>query len=285
MDSVREYPIVYSVESAIKNLAENDVDTFWAFYEKLKVEDFFFVQRLLVRGLKKIVTSYPTKAYEFLIEDERRFILGSYQDCHSDTIDIIKLIVPNLDKERLQQIETAISQFNMYKDSWNEESPNIRLDRIRYNREHRLRLLRAFPSEYMSEKTKRLLEEEKRAFPHLSDKDVYFSGVHSVGSRLSAQQMAKAKDEELLNLFNELSDNTGWDHPRFRSRGGTIQASREFGELAKEQPEKVVRLIFKMHPKRNEITVGHALEGLSKSDLSSQKLLELIQELNKAGFE
>ncbi|MBI4847427.1 MAG: TIR domain-containing protein [Nitrospirae bacterium] len=285
LDSVREYPIVYSVESAVKNLAEKDADNFWAFYEKLKVEDFLVVQRLLARGLRKIVASYPAKVYEFLMEDERRLILGSYQDCHSDTIDLIKLVVPKLDKKRTQELEIAISQFNMYKDSWHEESPNIRLDRIRYNREHRLRLLRAFPSEYMSKRTKRLLEEEKRAFPHLSDKDVCFSGMHSVDSQMSAQQMAKAQDEELLKLFNELTDATGWDHPRFREKGGTIQASRVLGELAKEQPERVVGLIFRMQPKRNEITVGHALEGLSKSELPFQTLFELIQKLNNAGFE
>jgi len=283
-DLALEQYFVAAIESAITLLAETDEESFLQFYSRWKNEDLLIVQRLLARGLEKIDATHYQVILEFLLEDPRRFVLGSYQDSHSDTKRLIGIVVSKLGKESLLELETAIVNFNLYKDSYEEKEPKNRLNRLKRNREHRLRLLRAFPQEYMSEGTRRLMQEEDRAFPKLRDRDVFFSGFHEVGSPMSAEQMARARDEDIVTLFDELGDDTGWDHPRYVEKGGTIQASRVFEQLAKEQPERGVQLVLQMKPGKNEIAVGHALQGLAKSVYPTSGLFSLIRKLYGEGF-
>ena len=78
--------------------------------------------------------------------------------------------------------------------------------------------------------------------------------------------------------------NTGWDHPRRFTGGGAIQAAREFGELAKKEPERVAALVLKLTPGENELPAGHALEGLSNSTYPKEQLYRLIEVLVGMGF-
>jgi len=280
VDSIREYPLISSIETAVKSFASQDSKAFVEFYEKWKNADFLVIQRLLARGLARLSDSHPYKILEFLLEDKRRLILGGYQDKHSDTKALITLLVPKLDRESLIKLETALCDFNMY----NEDEPNIKLDRLKYNRQHRLRLLRAFPLEYMSEKTRRLLAEEERAFPNMDDRDVRFSGVHWIGSPMSVEQMTKASDEEIIGLFNLLG-NASDRHPKDWLKGGTVQASQAFQEFAKEHPDRVISIIFKMDSNAHNMPVSYAIEGLGNSNLSTAELFNVISALVKAGFD
>jgi hypothetical protein len=75
---------------------------------------------------------------------------------------------------------------------------------------------------------------------------------------MTKDEMSCASDEHLLNLFNELSDQTEWGHPRGRfsnglSRsGGAVQQSRAFGELTKDDPERFLRLLPQLEPQKHE---------------------------------
>lgn len=284
VDCIREYPLIFSIETAVKSLASQDSKAFMEFYEKWKNADFLVIQRLLARSLARLSESHPYKILEFLLEDKRRLILGGYQDKHSDTKALIMLLVPKLDRESLIKLETALCDFNMYKESWREDEPNIKLNHLKYNRQHRLRLLRAFPLEYMSEKTRRLLAEEERAFPKMDDKDVRFSGVHCIGSPMSVDQMTKANDEEIIGLFNLLG-NVSDHHPKDLLKGGTFQASQAYKEFAKEHPDKAISIIFKMNPKDHNMPVSYAVEGLGNSNLSAAELFNVISNLVKVGFD
>jgi len=164
-----------------------------------------------------------------------------------------------------------------------------RLNRLKWNRQHRLRLLRAFPEDCLSEKTKRLRMEEERAFPMLHDWDSQFSGVHSVGGAMTKDDMGKAKDDEIVNLFDELNDSTGWDHPRHgwkmdRHVGGVIQTSRELGSFAEKQPERAVALLPRFKPALQETPAGAIIEGLAKGSYPSEKIFLAVQELDTRGF-
>ena len=77
---------------------------------------------------------------------------------------------------------------------------------------------------------------------------------------------------------------TGWDHPRGFIGGGAIQAAREFGELAKKEPERVAALVLKLTPGENELFAGQALEGLSNSTYPKEQLYRLIEVLVGMGF-
>ena len=284
IEGIGEYPLISSIETAVKSFASKDSKAFMEFYDKWKNADFLVVQRLLASGLARLSDSHPYKIFEFLLEDKRRLILGGYQDKHSDTKALIMLLVPKLDRESLIKLEMALCGFKMYKESWREDEPNIRLNLFKYNRQHRLRLLRAFPLEYMSEKTRRLLAEEERAFPNLDDRDVRFGGVRCIGSPMSVDQMTKASDEEIIGLFDLLGSKSD-NHPKDWLKGGTIQASQAFQEFAKEHPDKAIRIIFKMKPKDHNVPVSYTIEGLGNSNLSTAELFNVISALVKSGFD
>jgi hypothetical protein len=97
--------------------------------------------------------------------------------------------------------------------------------------------------------------------------------------------MEKAKEDDILGLFQELNDNSGWDHPRFHLKGGSIQAAREFAEFAKLNPDRALRLIRRFQPGVQERPVADALRALSESDkISAEQLFALVLELEAKGF-
>ncbi|NSW90329.1 MAG: AAA family ATPase [Firmicutes bacterium] len=142
--------------------------------------------------------------------------------------------------------------------------------------------------EYLSLRTRQVKAEEERAFPGSADCDGGVSGGW-IGPRLKADEMAKASDGELMNLFNQLPDGTQWDNPKrrwedFSRSGGSVQQSREFRELAKIDPHRAVRLIASLEPGRHETYAGAGLDGLAESGLPLNELTTVVENLDKRGF-
>jgi hypothetical protein len=83
-------------------------------------------------------------------------------------------------------------------------------------------------------------------------------------------EMAHASDKHLLNLFNELADLTEAECLFRKSsdslaRGGSsIELSREFGRLIKENPDRFLRLLPQLQPQRHESYVGEALVSVDR---------------------
>jgi hypothetical protein len=66
--------------------------------------------------------------------------------------------------------------------------------------------------------------------------------------------MRKAKDRDILRLFEELTDATGSTHPRAELLGGSHQASAALAELAKTDPRRLVQITEQMSPGRSRLT-------------------------------
>ncbi|KAF1722248.1 AAA family ATPase [Pseudoxanthomonas wuyuanensis] len=280
----REKPFISAVIAGIKLLAERHPEDFLDLLQSNRQSDLMPVQRLLALGLQRVAPRYPAEALEFLLENPRRLVIGSYRDAHGDTKRLIRAVSPHLDEEQIQQLERAIRGWNRYI-YLPDDDAKTRLHRLQWTRQHRLRLLRAIPPERMSAACRRHVAEEERAFPGLDDADVRISGFSRIDSPMDATRMQRASEEDILSLFAELTDQTQWDHPRHHMRGGVIQASRELAELAKVVPDKAIRLIRQMHPDNNEIAVGAVLRALGESKHDATALHSLILELNHKGFD
>jgi len=278
-----EHPFWIALIRAVEKLAEGQAEDFLAFMRENEQVDFLVVQRLLAKGMVHIVGSYPDVALEFLCSDPRRLVLGSHSDNHRNTKDLIRSLAPHLDEGQFLRLEQALLNWNRYS-RFPDDDAKTRLDRIGWNREHRLRLLKALPRERMSYICRRKVEEEERAFPDLKDWDTCCSEMSWIGSPVSAEQMAAGGDEDVLNLFSELTDEHDWDHPRQSMQGGAIQAGRELAKLAESDPERAVRLVRQMLPGRNEIPVGDVLEALATTAYDRNALYHLILELTAMGF-
>jgi hypothetical protein len=136
-----------------------------------------------------------------------------------------------------------------------------------------------------------LREEEKRALPWIDlRKNSNTTKIGLVGPRMTKDEMIRASDQHLINLFNELSDETELDHPRRQfsndssRRGGSIQQSRAFGELVKDDPSRFFRILPQLEPHRHESYVGKALNDLAETDFPSNELIKIIEKLDQQGF-
>lgn len=278
---------ISALRDAIVVLAKSNSEAFLNFFRRNESSSLLTVHRLLCKGLQELCQGYPQIILEYLTHDPRRLVIGDFHDVHRETIMLLSSIVPHLNNGDVLLLEKSVLQWDRYyrpDETW---TPEDRLNRVKWSRQHRLRLLRAIPRTHLSDETLRLLDEEERAFPGMPNWDSR-SHVGTVGSRMSAEQMEKASDSEVLNLFEELIDSTGWDHPRLRKFeafvGGAIQASRELGTFAEREPARAATIVTRFQSGRQELAAGAILLGLSKATFPSSELYALITSLDSSGF-
>ncbi|MBD2100975.1 AAA family ATPase [Leptolyngbya sp. FACHB-261] len=284
--------IIQSLLTAITKLAKQDKSTFLNFVEQNENSDLLIVHQLVACGLEVVASEEATRISNYLLADPRRFSLGSQMGSgrHRETEKLIAAIFPHLQPKDREQLEQTIQEFT-YWQIQGDRDVDIRRRYRTYNREHRLSLLQAIPEEYLSPQARRLKEEEERALPWFNLNES--SGItiaQNVGPRMTSNEMSHASDQHLLSLFNELSDETEWNHPQRqwfddRSRaGGAIQQSREFGELVKNDPSRFIRILPQLEPQRHESYVGDALEDLAGTDFPAIDLIHIIEGLDQQGF-
>lgn len=277
-----------AINVAIIKLAESDPTAFLAFFKKNETSDLLSVHRFLCKGLARLASNYPEVIFKYLTEDPRRFMIGDYENCHRDSCTLISCIAPFLNMSDLAILEETVLEWSGYYCTKESLTPEDRRQRLKWNREHRLRLLRAFPDGSLSENAKVIYHQEERAFPGFPDWDSRIDAVRNVGSPMTAEQMHKAKDSDILKCCKELVDSTGWDHPRSqkfgKSVGGAIQISRELEKFAEQEPKRASDLVNHFEPGEHELHVGAILEGIAKSSFPSEALFQLITDSDSSGF-
>lgn len=284
--------IVEAFLTAILEFAQQDRQNFLAFVTQNLQSDLLLVHRLLAHGLEKIASYEPQFILDYLVSDQRRLCLGdSIEGHHCDTKRLIASVCQHLTPSDREKLENAVRQFD-YCHPWENCEADTRFQLSQYNRQHRLQLLISFPNGCLSPAGRKLRDEEIRAFPWEVAEDRYptVTEAQFVGPRMTKEEMSRASDQDLRNLMDELPDGTMWDHPQRRwdrdlSRsGGAIQQSREFGELAKSNPDRFLRLLPQLQPQRHESYVGEALVCLSETDFPASQLIQLVEELEQRGF-
>ncbi len=287
-DSGKRRTLTHAIELAIQEFAETEPDAFCKFVDSEKTTDLNALHHLLALGLEKIVSSHSSKVLQYLLEDPRRFAIGDMYDTHRDSGNLISAVVPALGDVDAKRLETAIISWPKYRDDVIPpgEDRRLRFERRKWTREHRLRLLRHFPNDRLSPKGQKHLAEEERALPNTSDHRFSPPEPKLVDSPMSPDQMTKATDDQIFKLFEELTDDTEWDHPKrpFNLEGGSIQASRAFADFAKNDPSRGLQIIKQFRPGTQERPAGYALAELGAETVPPEKLIACIQELEKRGF-
>ena len=284
-ESRQERPLLRSIQSALQAWAESDAAGYLDFADEYVDSDLLVVHRLLSIGRAPTASHFPLRLFDYLISDARRLALGPYTDVHKESIALIAVTSPFLDKASLARLEATLVDWHHYTDSVQaDDDASVRHRRFQWARQHRLRLLRAVPIAQRSRDLQRLVDEEERAFPGTENHDVHFTGMQWIGSPVSAEQMEKATDADVLNLFSELTDESAWDHPRHLMKGGAIEAGRELANLAKKNLVKALRIVRALEPGRNEIPVAAVLRELVPAGLMASEFYSLVAELEDKGF-
>lgn len=281
-DARLERPFLEAMAKAITGWASAEPKAFMRFVSDHADSDSMLVHRLLTKGLASIAALEPEAALDYLCGDTRRLILGSYSDRHRNSRELIGAVVPHLDAEQFARLENAIVGWHYYFSAPQDDDADTRLRRLRWNREHRLRLLRTLPKDRLSPSSRLLLQQEERAFPNVTDHDVWMRGG-VVESPVSHEQMQKAKDEHILNLFAELTEDSGWDERHQRMRGGLRDAGSALARMAEADPNRAVRLIRSLPFERSEIPVENVIRVLIKAGYGRNETYALIEEFVDKG--
>ena len=280
-------PLQNAIEVAVRGFADADVEGFIEFVETNKNTDLKVLHRLLAFGLERIVQQQPTAVLEYLLEDPRRFAIGDMNNIHRESQALISAVAPELKNNEALRLERAIKCWPYYRIVPEREDASSRLEHRKWTREQRLRLLHAFPFDRLSSSGQRHLREEERAFPSTLTQETRVIEFQRIGSPMSTEQMTKATDDEIFALLKELTDDTGWNHPTRRWAdpvGGSIQASREFANFAKNAPDRALNLIRRFQVGKMENPAGAALAELGKGTTPPETLINSIRELDERGF-
>lgn len=273
---------------AMAGFAQSDVVGFLTFLAQEEHSDIMLLHSLLARGLKCVASECPTHVVDYLLADPRRLAIGDYQGEHRETLALIAGVMPTISDTDLARLEATVLNCSLYRDHRElGESAEMRFKRRKYDREHRLGLLRAFPPARLSAKADRLRREEERALPWAKAQDSLTIHGGVVGSPMSAAQMGQAKEDDIVRLFEGLPDETGWDHPKRRAGslvGGSIQASRAFAEFAKAEPYRALQAMARFKPSLQERPAGEALGAMGDADVPPDTLVACIRNLDAQGF-
>lgn len=275
----KENYLLVSIQTALQTYAQKDPKDYVEFASKWESHDSMVIQRLLAHGIAECASDRPQDCLDFLMKDPRRFLLGNVIDRKSDTVMLISKITPHLNQADCNILENEILNLNQYVPG--SEMEDFRDDD---NRKTRLRLLKAFSDEnQLSENTRILLEKESLAFPDYAEPDIVVRSGR-VGSPMSSDKMASSTNDEIFELFETLKDGIEHRHLNNPFEGGSLEASRAFGEFARLHSDRAIALIERFQPNIQETPVAHALEPISKTECPDTKLFNLIITLNHRGF-
>jgi hypothetical protein len=272
------------MSAAVQEWALAEPYAFAVFVETFWESDLLVIQRLLAQGLQRAAGAIPALALAFLLGDSRRMALGSSSDICKETFNLIQELSRHLSNTQLAELEAYVRNWRYYQNHNDGDDAATRLRRLRYDRQLRLKLLHALPLDKCTSETRRLIDEEERAFPNAHSYDTGVAGATRISSPVSTEQMTKSADEDILNLFAQLPDDYAWDHPKDWMKGGAFQAGQALGALAKKDLRKVLRVIDGLRAATNQIPVATALRELVPAGLSAGDLFSLVEQLDKQGF-
>ncbi len=279
-----ERPLFAAIEGAIKETALTRPEEFRLWVRENDGSDLEVIQIHIAEGYTANAALYATDALNFLLADTRRWHLGYYSSEGEVTFALLRALVPELNSRQAAQLSQIASKYERYHKKRAESDAKLRRDISKWNRKYQQKLLSAFAPERLTAELRKRLAEDERAVGVPTEGDEARIEGGWIGSPMSADQMEKASDAAILNILTEIDDATGWDHPKKRLQGGSIQLSREFGTFAKRHPERAVEIVRRLVPEKQERPAGHAIEAMASDSADSVALGDLIQELDRKGF-
>jgi glycosyltransferase involved in cell wall biosynthesis len=271
---------------AVLEEAKKDVDFVEALVREWQDSPAMSVHRYLVQAIEASLPTSARLAASYLLEDPRRLRIDGIvsinatirSDSSKYTTQLLAAAAPYFTAKERQGLEQAIAKSETWRTAGLEGSwLQLAYDT---NRRHRLKLRLALGIEQAPPSERRQVESELRLLgtPPMATP----IAAELVRSPMSAEQMRAAKDEDLLNLFRELPDSLASEAPVLWNWPG-IEASRAFGEAAKQDPERFLRMLPRFSPGVTESPVCDALRELAAL-LPLERIEDSVRELLAKGF-
>ena len=276
-----EPSLLAAARTATEKLASEQIAEFRAWVAANAAIDVAPVQRLIAHSFTVNPRELAGDALAFLSGDRRRLWLGGIEDHTGTTTRLITAVSDYWSEAEILNFEQMIWNYSPPLAAGIEDPQGRRAWR-RMLRRLKVDVLRALPARRTSAQTRRRLREEERALPR-GPIGATFSGGF-IGSIMSATDMDKALDDDIINAFRTLPDSTNWSHPSDWEKGGNIQLAREFANFAKAEPERAFRLIERFEPSFGERAAGYSLAAMAAT-ANPSVLMSTIISLAGRGFE
>ena len=279
----RERPVIGAIQAAIEELAEKSQRQFLEWADANSSLAILAVQQLIARGYEVAADRLSSKALDWLLLDSRRFQLGTAHGHRSTTIDLLRACARAWSSQEVARFENAVLSYRPDVPSHLKEPEQRRMfaDLVRATRKD---LLQAVGIERLTPESRELVATEQRALGNRFDWSIRMGEGGFIGSPMDAAAMTKAKDRDIIGIFREIPDSSGWDHPKHWSRGGNIQLSRSFAEFARANPERATRLVEQFEPLQQERAAGYALEAMAEDAPNDGRIVETLIDLHARGF-
>lgn len=279
----REQPVLSSLRLAVEGVAKDSSAYFLGWAEENSGLDFMAPQRLIAHGLGSAPEKYAQQALSWLFHDLRRLQLGDLYGPRQTTAALINAVSPYWTEDQVRNFESTIRGYHPTTPAHLNEVGQRRgfSQLIRTTKAH---LLGEVPCDRLSEESRELIATEKRALGEDLDSGIRLLGGGVIGSPMEADAMARAKDRDILRIFEEVPDNTDWDHPSRWMRGGNIQLSRAFAEFAKVEPMRALRIMEQFKPETQERAAGYALDSMAEVAGHDGEIQEALLDLHQRGF-
>lgn len=255
------------------------------------------VQSLVADTLAANSAVFAEYALAFLLADQRRLHLGNdmlddergvgHMVCGWSSSTLIAQVIPHLALADIERIRDYIEAWEPWREELQEErDPAQRRQLLRWSDERRLRLLAELPTQVLTSRRRRQVEEWQVEQPTLQAKRGGRRMAQFVGSPMSHDQMAKASDDAVIKMLDAVNDHTGrHEHPKHWLKGGVTELSRAFAAFAKSFPDRALRIIPRLQPDLHEQVTGAAIRELSAVEaVDARALKKLIWDAQSRGF-
>jgi hypothetical protein len=276
------------IAAAMEMWLEKAPDEFLDFAQEARESDLVNIHSLLARGFIYLAGTKPAVALEYLLEDPRRFTLGSYMDWRAGSCELIEALAPHLSVSQITQLAHNIVRWQHFPVDL-DGGPGTRFERLRWNHEGRLELLAAIPNECRPAPVARLITRQERslgveATPAHRRRRTYL--VPATTSGMSAEEMSNSTDEGIAAFLNHAAAPRAAGDPADHMRDGTREAALAFAGFAKSSPERAQALVEGLSPYRHEQIVGWALRPMAEANLlAPSSLIGLVHRLDAKGFQ
>jgi hypothetical protein len=272
--------VMAAIVTAVEHTARDSPAAFVEIVRDSWASDNMPVHRLLARGLTVAAASIPHVGLEYLVSDPRRFLLGDYASEEDDSTALISAVAPHLSENQLADLVNMIRSWSKYRDRASMEECQSEWDR-----ESKLRLLKAIPPFVLPTDVRDFIANEEKAVPEWNRKTPRSrSGLVRAKLPMTKGEILEASDEKVLKLMltpdpgpdtsEWIEDEECWERPG--GRDATVQALRE---LAKDHPDRLPSLILKLVKEQDEASAASLISALADSALPDAELLALIDQV------
>jgi len=278
-DYPRESPILTATQTCIEIASKQDAPAFTRLFESCWDTENAVVHRLFIEGLMNVVAECSDDVFEYLMGDNRRFTVGEHGDTqNSQSTKLIRLLFPHLQDDQRAQLIERILRWTKYK-----SGVELCEDQLIWDRESRLHLLTAIPTESLMSSTAELIEQEKS---ELQNWDSEILRAHSGWVKtippITGEEMETAADDDLIEAFSKPKpEHTAWSRVEggFEEQGGAEASGDELAKLADSDPERAVAIIRMLISNGLNKHVGRALQGLSSCS-DRELVLALVKDIS-----